>query len=138
MDVQPADPAYRRRVVRTLIAVALLLLIVFVAFQFWLRHAVAQLDVSAMTAKLRLMQWTCTMLIAVCVAALGTHLLLRGNLIVSERRFPPHDVRAVRAVPVREGEAAVRVGRVSQILGLVAMVVAVLVASAAWLWIGLG
>ena len=138
MDVQPADLAYRRRVVRTLVAVAMLLLIVFVAFQFWLRHTVAQLDPNAVAAKLRLMQLTCTMLIAVCVAALGAHLLLRGNLIINERRFPPHDVRAVRAVPVREGDAAVRIGRLSQILGLAVLVGAVLVAAAGWLWLGGG
>lgn len=136
MEIHPADHAYRRRVMRTLVAVGILLLLVLVAFQFWLHYISARLDTRSLVATLRMMQSACFVLIAVCIAALGIHLLRRGNLIVRGRRFPPRDVRAVRDTPVREGDAAVRIGRTSQVSGGVLVVLALLTAVGAWLWIG--
>jgi len=138
MDVQPADLAYRRRVVRTLIAVALLLVIIFVAFQFWIRGAADTGDIQQLATRFARIRFTCGTLIAICVAAIGVHLLLRGKHIVAERRFPPRDVRSVRATTVREGEAAVRMGRSSQIAGVATLIAALLVAAWAWLASGIG
>lgn len=136
MEIQRADLAYRRRVMRTLIAVAILLGIVVIAFQFWLHYISAHLKVAQLVLTLRLMLCACLALIAICIAVLGSHLLVRGNLIVRGRRFPPRDVRSIRDTPVREGDAAVRIGRTSQTLGLVFLALALLVAVCGWLWLG--
>jgi hypothetical protein len=136
MEIQPVDIAYRRRVVRTLVAVAILLLVVLIAFQFWLQHLAMRLDPKALVATIRAMLLVCFSLIAICIGALGAHFLRRGGRIVLDRRFPPRDVRAVRATPVREGDAAVSIGRTCQIIGMVLVVIALLAAAIGWLWIG--
>lgn len=136
MEIQRADLAYRRRVMRTLIAVAILLCVVMLALQFWLRYISAHMEVMQLVLAVRLMLCGCIALIAICLAVLGSHLLVRGNLIVRGRRFPPRDVRSVRDTPVREGDAAVRIGRTSQTLGLLFLAFALLVAVCGWLWIG--
>lgn len=135
MEIQRADLAYRRRVMRTLIAVALLLGIGLIGLRFWLQYISSRMDTPQLVSTLRLILSACFALIAACVGALGTHLLLRGNLIVRGRRFPPVDVRAVRDTPVREGDQAVRIGRYSQAFGLVFVVIALLAAVNGWFWV---
>ena len=135
MEIQRADLSYRRRVVRTVAAVAILLCITIVAFVFWLHHVSAKLDTAELVKMLHLMLSGCVALIALCLAALGAHLLLRGKLIVRERRFPPRDVRAVRDTPVREADAAVRIGRASQALGLLFILLALLAGAGGLLWV---
>ena len=135
MEIQRADLAYRRRVLRTLVAVAMLLCIALIAFEFWLHHISAKLDTDELVKMLHLMISGCVALIALCLAVLGSHLLLRGNLIVRGRRFPPRDVRSVRDTPVREGDAAVRVGRTSQALGMFFILLALLAAAGGLLWV---
>jgi hypothetical protein len=111
------------------------LLMVLIGFQFWLRIISARLDTVALISTIHIALSVCIASIAACIAALGAHLLLRGRLIVQGRRFPPRDVRAVRDTPVREGDAAVRVGRMSQLLGGASCVVALLVIGGGWYWI---
>jgi len=135
MDVQQADLAYRRRVMRTLIAATLLLLMVLIGFQFWLRVISARLDIVTLVSTIHIALAVCFACIAVCIAALGAHFLVRGQRIVQGRRFPPLDVRAIRDTPVRVGDAAIRVGRMSQLLGLALCVVALLVIAGGWFWI---
>jgi hypothetical protein len=78
----------------------------------------------------------CFSLIAICIGMLGGHFLRRGSRIVRDRRFPPRDVRAVRATTVREGEAAVSIGRICQIIGAALLMIALLCAAGGWFWIG--
>jgi hypothetical protein len=134
LEIQPVDIAYRRRVVRTLVAVAILLLMVLIAFQFWLRHMSTRLEPRALMSAIQTMQLVCSVLIAICIGALGVHFVRRGGHIARGRRFPPRDVRAVRATPVREGDAAVRIGRTCQIIGALLLMIALLFAAAGWLW----
>jgi len=136
MEIQRADLAYRRRVMRTLVAVAILLCITMVALQFWLHYISVHMEVMQLVLTVRLMLCACVALIGICIAVLGAHLLARGNLIVRGRRFPPRDVRAIRDTAVREGDAAVRIGRTSQTLGIVFLALALLVAVCGWLWLG--
>lgn len=133
MEIQRADIGYRRRVIRTLSAVGILLLVLLIALHFALDYVSARMQADDLPAALSMLRFACFMLIAVCLAALGGHLLKRGNLIVRGRRFPPRDVRAVRDTPVREGEEAVRLGRASQIGGLLCVMAALLVMMHAWL-----
>ena len=133
MQIQHADIGYRRRVVRTLSAVVLLLLAALIGTRFWLASYIEQLQPDELPGMIALLRFACFALIAVCIAALGGHLLLRGGLIVRDRRFPPRDARAVRDTPVREGADAVRLGRASQLGGFACLVAAVLVVAAAWL-----
>jgi len=133
MEIQRADIGYRRRVIRTLSAAGILLLVLLVALRFALGYVSARMQPDDLPAALSMLRFACFMLIATCLAALGGHLLVRGNLIVRDRRFPPRDVRAVRDTPVREGAEAVRLGRASQIGGLVCVLAALLVAIEAWL-----
>jgi len=133
MEIQRADAGYRRRVIRTLCAAGMLLLGLLVGLRFWLGYVSTRMQPDDLPAALAILRLACFMLIAVCLAALGSHLLVRGNLIVRGRRFPPRDVRAVRDTPVREGDDAVRIGRLSRIGGLACVMVALLVAAGAWL-----
>lgn len=127
MQVQRADPAYRRRVWRTLAAVAVGLLLALVGLVTWLRHAAEGLDRDGLRALLLRTQLSCLVLIAFSLATLGAHLWLRGGRIIAEQRFPPSDVHSVRDMVVREGADAVRVGRMSQGMGLALLLLAVLV-----------
>lgn len=128
MQVQRADPAYRRRVLRTLGAVAALLLLTLIGLVAWLRHAAEGLDRDGVRTLLLRMQLSCLVLIAFSLATLGAHLWLRGARIIAERRFPPSDVHSVRDTLVREGADAVRVGRMSQGFGLALLLLALVVA----------
>ena len=107
MEIQPADLAYRRRVVRTLVAVAILLLGLFVVFQLWLWRISSGLSPVQSAQWIVRMQLACATLVALCLGVLGAHLFARGSRIVRDRRFPPNGARAVRAMAVREGSAAV-------------------------------
>jgi len=133
MEIQRADLGYRRRVIRTLCAVALLLLAVLIALRFWLISYSEKLRPDDLPMVVSFVRMAGYLLIAVCLAVLGVYLLRRGNLIVRGRRFPPRDVRAVRDTPIREGDEAVRAGRASQMAGLGCLMLAVWVAAAAWL-----
>ena len=128
MQVQRADPAYRRRVVHTLSAVAVLLSLALVGLVLWLQHAAEGLDPTGVRALLLRMQLSCVVLIAFSIATLGAHLWLRGGRIIAEQRFPPSDVRSVRDTIVREGADAVRIGRLSQGFGLALLMLALAVA----------
>lgn len=127
MQVQRADPAYRRRVLRTLAAVAALLLLALIGLVAWLRQAAEGLDRAGARALLTRMQLSCLVLIAFSLATLGAHLWLRGARIIAEQRFPPSDVHSVRDTRVREGADAVRVGRMSQGFGLALLLLALVV-----------
>jgi hypothetical protein len=139
MDIQPADPAQRRRVAIILFSAAIGLLAVVVACELWLQHVSAQLDTLGLIAKIKPMLAVCLALIAVCLAALGMHLVARGKRIAADRRFPARDTRTIRDTPVREGEAAVRIGMASQIGGLMLCVLALAVTVLGWIWVrGIG
>jgi len=139
MDIQPADPAQRRRVAITLFSAVAGLLAVVVAFQLWLQHVSAQLDTLQLIAKIKPMLAVCLALIAVCIGALGMHLVVRGKRIVEDRRFPARDTRTIRDTPVREGDDAVRMGFASQMGGLILCIVALAVTVLGWIWIrGIG
>jgi len=127
MQVQRADPAYRRRVLRTLAAVGVLLLVALVGLVTWLRHAAEGLDREGVRMLLLRMQLSCLVLIAFCLVTLGAHLWLRGGRIIAEQRFPPSDVHSVRDTVVREGADAVRVGRMTQGFGLALLLLALVV-----------
>ena len=136
MDIQPADLGQRRRVVVTLFSAAVALLAIVVAFELWLQHVSTRLDTPGLVATIKPMLAACLALIAVCTAALGVHLVVRGKRIVKDRRFPARDTRTIRDTQVREGDDAVRIGLASQIGGLVFCVLALSVVVLGCMWIG--
>jgi hypothetical protein len=139
MDIQPADPGQRRRVAIALFSAVSGLLAIVVAFELWLQHVSAQLDTPSLIAKLKPTLAVCLALIAVCITALGVHLIVRGKRIVEDRRFPARDTRTIRDTPVREGNDAARIGFTSQIGGLILCVLALAVTLLGWIWIhGIG
>jgi hypothetical protein len=139
MDIQPADLAQRRRVVITLFSAAIVLLAIVVAFELWLQHVSTRLDTPGLVATIKPLLAVCLVLIAACTATLGMHLVTRGRRIVADRRFPARDTRTIRDTPVREGNDAVRIGRASQIGGLLFGVLALVVIVLGWIWIrGIG
>ncbi len=135
MQIQPADIAERRRVTRILIYVAVLLIAVSVAFQFWLRHLSRGLDGAALLAALKPVLRIFLLLIAACIVGLGVYLIARGNAIASERRFPASGTRVIRATPVLEGAQALRLGRRCQIGGAILGVAGCVVAVFSILWV---
>jgi hypothetical protein len=54
---------------------------------------------------------------------------------VRDRRYPANDARPLRDTPVREGDAAIRIGNASRIAGLIACLLGIGVAIAGWFWI---
>ncbi|MDR3389837.1 MAG: hypothetical protein P4L92_22595 [Rudaea sp.] len=139
MQVQPADIAERRRVARILACVAVVLAILAVAFEFWLRSLSSQLDGPGLLAALKPVLRVCLLSIAACGLGLGAYLFVRGNTIVRERRFPAGDTRVIRATPIREGPHAVRIGRHCQAGGVLLFVAGGVFAVLAMLWVnGLG
>jgi hypothetical protein len=135
MQIQPADIAERRRVTRILICVAVLLVALSVAFQFWLRHLTRELDGAALLTALKPVLRIFLLLIAACIAGLGAYLLARGRAITRERRFPASGTRVIRATPVLEGAPALRFGRRCQLGGAIVCVVGCIVAVFAILWV---
>ena len=139
MDIQPADPAQRRHVAIALFSAAVALLALVVGFELWLQHVSEQLDTLHLIAKIKPMLAVCLALIALCIACLGMHLIVRGKRVAEDRRFPARDTRTIRDTRVREGNDAVRIGVASQIGGLVLCVLALMVTVLGWVWIrGIG
>ena len=100
MQIQPADIAERRRVTRILICVAVLLVAVSVAFQFWLRHLSRGLDGAALLAALKPVLRIFLLLIAACIVGLGVYTVARGSTMQASDAFPqrhPRDPRDTRA-----------------------------------------
>jgi hypothetical protein len=139
MQIQPADVTERRRVTRILACVTVVLVVLAIAFEFWLRHLSSQLDGAGLLAALKPVLRVCLLLIAACGLGLGAHLIVRGNTIVRARRFPAGDTRVIRATPVREGPLAIRIGRRCQTGGAILCLAGCAFAFLAMLWVnGLG
>ena len=135
MHFQLSDPGHRRRVVRTLSAATVIVLIVIVAFQFWLHAVSLRLDAVHLVALIKPMLGVCVLAIAACTVALGVHLVVRGKRIVRDQRYPPRDARVIRDTLVREGAAAVRIGKAGQITGLALCALSPAIAILGLLWV---
>lgn len=136
MQIQMADPVYRRRVLAILVIAAIVMLALLFSFTHWLQHAAQDMDTARLQASVKRLITGCVILMTLCLLLLGRHLLLRGRRIVRDRRYPANDSRPLRDTPVREGDDALRIGNASRVAGLVACLLAVAVAVAGWFWIG--
>jgi len=135
MEIQPADVAERRRVIGIVVSAAFVLIALAFAFEFWLRHLSIELDGAGLLATLKPVLRACLLLIAACGIGLGAHLIVRGNTIVRERRFPASDTRVIRATPVRKEAQALRIGRRCQTAGAVLCLAGCAFALLAMLWV---
>jgi hypothetical protein len=135
MQIQPADVAERRRVIRILACVVVALIAVSIGFEVWLRHLSSELDGAGLLAALKPILRACLLLIAACVIGLGAYLIRRGNTIVHERRFPAGDTRVIRATPVRDGPPAIRIGRRCQAGGAILCLAGCIFAVFAMHWV---
>ena len=135
-QIQPADPAQRRRVAIILAIAAIVLIAAYFAFDHWLQHAALRMNTTDLVRSVGRLISTCVIAMTMCLLLLGRHLLLRGRRIVRDRRYPANDARVLRDTPVREGEQAVRIGNASRIAGLITCLLGVAVAVAGWFWAG--
>lgn len=135
-QIQPADPAQRRRVAVILTIAAIVLIAAYFAFDHWLEDAAQRMTTTELVRSVGRMISICVIAMTVCLLLLGRHLLLRGRRIVRDRRYPANDARVLRDTPVREGGEAVRIGNASRIAGLITCLLGVAVAVAGWFWAG--
>jgi hypothetical protein len=73
MQVQRADPAYRRRVLLTLAAMTVFLLLALIGMVGWLQKAAEGLDRAGLHTLLLRMRLACFVLIAFSLATLAAH-----------------------------------------------------------------
>lgn len=135
VQIQPADRSQRRNAAIFFIAAAIALIVLFVAFDHWLQHVAQRMNTTELVKSVERMIAACVVLMSLCLLLLGRHLLLRGRRIVRDRRYPANNARPLRAAPVREGDAAVRIGNASRVAGLIACLLGVAVDVAGWFWI---
>jgi hypothetical protein len=135
MQIQAADPIYRRRVLAIVVIAAVAMLALLFGFTHWLLHAAQDMDTTRLQASIKHLDAGCVILMSVCLLLLGRHLLLRGRRIVRDRRYPANDARPLRDTPVREGDEAVRIGNGSRVAGLIACMLGVAVAITGWFWV---
>lgn len=135
MPIQPADRSQRRNAVAIFIAAAIVLIALFFAFDHWLQHAAQRMNTTELVKSVERLISGCIVLMTLCLLLLGRHLLLRGRRIVRDRRYPANDAHPLRATPVREGDAAVRIGNASRVAGLIVCLLGVAIAVAGWFWI---
>ncbi len=135
-QLQPADPAQRRRVAIILAITAIVLIALYVGFDHWLEQSAQRMNTTDLVRSVGRLISICVIAMTVCLLLLGRHLLLRGRRIVRDRRYPAHDARPLRDTSVREGIDAVRIGNASRIAGLITCLLGVAVAVAGWFWAG--
>ena len=113
MTIQPADPAARARAIRIAVALAVLFAGLLMAFQWlggeWMTHRVAKQPMWLPVIGLVFMM---PILVFAVLA------FRKGGQAVRALRFPVPGDRVIRPTPVREGAAAIRVGRLMQLLSV--------------------
>jgi hypothetical protein len=135
MTIQAADPALRRRVAIILGVAVIVLIAVFWFVRHWLIQTSAHLSTADLISTIRHALSVCITLIVACLLLMGRHLLLRGRRIMRDRRYPANDARVLRDTPIREGEAAVRIGNASRVAGLIACLLGLATAIVGWQWL---
>lgn len=135
MQIQAADPVYRRRVLAILTIATIAMLALVCLFTHSQQHSAQCLDTSKLVSSVKHLVTGCVILMTLCLLLLGRRLLLRGDHIVRDRRYPAHDVRPLRDALIREAEEAMRLGNTSRIAGLIACLLGAVVALAGWFWV---
>jgi len=135
MQIQKADPLYRRRVLAILAITAIAMLALVFGFTHWLQHVTQDMDAARLLAWIKRLIAGCMVLMTLCLLLLGRHLLLRGRRILRDRRYPANDARPLRDTPMREGDEAVHIGKASRVAGLIACLLGVAVAVTGWFWV---
>ena len=122
VDIQPADPGARRAAI-WIVAVALvaggcailLFEYFYVDIQLWLQQNIDYLIRNDHVVFLAALTFAPPLL------AVGAYLLVLGSRIVRSQRFPPPNCAVIRDTRVISGPAAVRWGRVVQILSMLTL-----------------
>ena len=135
MQIQRADPPYRRRVLAILATAAVVMLTFLFLFTRWLQRAAQAMETTRLLESIKHLIAGCVILTTLCLLLLGRHLLLRGRRIVRDRRYPANDARPLRDTPVREGPDAVRIGNASRVAGLISCLLGLAVAVAGLFWV---
>lgn len=127
---QRKDDGHRRRLWRSLTAVAVVGVLMLLGFDAWLRHLAEDSDLDR---ALRLVALASTLLrfaVALVAVLLGRYLLDWARQTTEQGQWPPAGLEWPGKAPLRHGADARRIASQLRIAGLASMVVAL--ALAAW------
>lgn len=110
---QPADLAAKRRGIRAITTAMALGVVLYMGVQRWLLGVAAQEPADASRTLVLVLRWA-TFVLAALVGGYGAYVWRLGSQVVWTRRFPPPGSATLTDVPVLEGEAARRRGRLVQ------------------------
>jgi hypothetical protein len=132
-QMQPADPAARRKAIVIVVVATLIGLCAILAFEYykqdiqlWLEHNLLYLIQNPWLVSL------VGLLMAAPVIAASVYLLVLGQRTVRAQRFPPPHCAVSRPTPILEGRRAQRRGRLIQLLSLLILAAASAVPFAFW------
>ncbi len=117
--IERADPALRRLTVVVLVVATLVAVAAVLVFRFWLLRLAATAEPWELVATLR--RWGAVTATAsgVCVLLLAGHAARQARRVGDGMRWPPAGVRVLRDTRIRQGDAAVRIGRLLNVVALV-------------------
>jgi ABC-type Fe3+ transport system permease subunit len=142
MEIHRADPAYRNRTVLLLAFTVLLCVVLLLLLDAWLGRVNSQLTGSDPETVRRWLQGLLAGLgiaLAVPAGLLGVGLRRLGLASRIEGRFPPQAWKTLRDVRVLRDADALRWAHRTELAGLAAIALAVLlVAWAGWAWLRFG
>lgn len=134
METQRADPRLQRQAVIVVVLTLIACAVVLLALQSWVDE-VRQLygsDVERLKELLATTLFWSTNTISVLILVLAAYFWRLGNHVREAMQYPPPGVRVIRNTVVQRGKAAVRRGKILQMLS-VALVVSVLgLMTASW------
>jgi len=123
-EIQPADPAARRRALIGIVLVVVVVMLIALAVDHWLGGVLLEpaLARPALAAALR---WS-SAAVSLMVLAFAVYSFMLGRRIMQAQRFPLPGVAVIRDTVIVEGAAALRRGLLIQMIAAMLAVLALL------------
>ncbi len=131
-DIQPADRAYRLRVIIILAIALLLALLAWHFTQRWLQAHALLLSPHEAARQLRFWTGVLATLCGFCLLALAVHAWRRSQRAAREQRWPLSGVRVVRSVRIRRGDAVMPIVRMLRMATAMLVIVAAAAIGVGW------
>jgi hypothetical protein len=131
-EIQPADPALRRRTFVVLGAGALVAIALVVWFGGWLQRSTASMPQEVLVLEVHRMLGITSTLFAIGVLLLAGYAARAARRVGEDRRWPQRDARVVVDTRVRSGEEALAVASALRLTALILIVVAFAIGFFGW------
>ncbi len=131
-EILRADLRLRRTTIVVLVLAALLALALVFAFQGWMTRMADGLPTQQLIEHLRRGIGFAAIGSGLCVLLLAGYAASMARRVRNQRRWPLSGARVLRDTPVKRDEAAIRIGRLLDIVAFVLILVGVAAAALSW------